>query len=76
MRGHQAIAIENAALRLQLAAFRRKRKRPLLTAFDRVFWVALRQRWSDWRSPLIYVQPETVTRWQRETAPSLMAILK
>src|SRR5215467_9603517 len=30
--GHQAVAIENAALRLQLAAFRRKRKRPVLTS--------------------------------------------
>ena len=66
MSGHQAVALENAALRLQLAAFQRKRKRPLLTAFDRVFWVALRQLWSGWRSPLIYVQPDTVTRWQRE----------
>ena len=36
--GHQALAIENAALRLQLAAFQRKRKRPVLTTFDRVFW--------------------------------------
>src|SRR5262245_57714252 len=34
--GHQAIAIENAALRLQLAAFRRKRKRPVLTWLDRL----------------------------------------
>jgi hypothetical protein len=41
--GHQAIAIENAALRLQLAAFQRKRKRPVLTTFDRVFWITLRR---------------------------------
>jgi hypothetical protein len=40
---HQAIAIENAALRLQLAAFQRKRKRPVLTTFDRVFWINLRR---------------------------------
>jgi hypothetical protein len=26
LRGHQALAIENAALRMQLAAFQRKRK--------------------------------------------------
>jgi len=37
MSGHQAIAVENAALRLQVAAFQRKRKRPVLTTFDRVF---------------------------------------
>ena len=64
--GHQAIAIENAALRLQLAAFQRKRKRPLLTTFDRVFWITLRRWWSGWRRPLLYVRADTVTRWQRE----------
>jgi hypothetical protein len=47
--GHQAIAIENAALRVQIAAFQRKRKRPLLTSLDRLFWVSLRSVWSDWR---------------------------
>src|SRR5215470_12290425 len=64
--GHQALAIENAALRLQLAAFQRKRKRPVLTTFDRVFWITLRRLWSAWRRPLFYVQADTVTRWQRE----------
>jgi putative transposase len=64
--GHQAVAIENAALRMQIAAFQRKRKRPLLTTLDRVFWITLRSLWSDWRNPLIYVQADTVVRWQRE----------
>jgi len=32
MSGHQAVALENAALRLQLAAFQRKRKRPVRRA--------------------------------------------
>src|SRR3954452_19780162 len=64
--GHQAVAIENAALRIQLAAFQRKRKRPLLTTCDRVFWITLRSLWSDWRHPLMYVQADTVVRWQRE----------
>lgn len=66
MSGHQAIAIENAALRLQLAAFQRKRKRPVLTTFDRMFWSALRRFWSGWRGPLAYVQADTVVRWQQE----------
>ena len=30
--GHAALAVENAALRLQLDAFRRKRQRPVLTS--------------------------------------------
>jgi hypothetical protein len=54
--GHQAVAVENAALRMQIAAFQRKRKRPLLTTVDRVFWVTLRSVWSDWRHPLLYIQ--------------------
>src|SRR5215472_7744059 len=66
MSGHQAIAIENAALRLQLAAFQRKRERPALTSFDRLFWIALRRFWSGWRGPLAYVQADTVVRWQRD----------
>src|SRR3954452_663815 len=64
--GHQAVALENAALRMQIAAFQRKRKRPLLTTLDRIFWVALRSVWSGWRHPLLYVQADTVVRWQRE----------
>ena len=64
--GHQAIAIENAALRMQVAAFQRKRNRPLLTTLDRVFWITLRSLWSEWRDPLIYVQADTVVRWHRE----------
>ena len=43
--GHAAV-VENGALRLQLAAFRRKRKRPVLTSFDRLFWVGLSPLWT------------------------------
>ena len=64
--GHQAVAIENAALRLQLAAYQRQHKRPVLTSWDRLFWVALRRLWSGWRGPLFYLQADTVTRWHRE----------
>src|SRR5215813_11018998 len=49
MSGHGAIAMENAALRGQLAAFQRKRQRPMLTAFDRLFWVGLSLIWNGWR---------------------------
>ena len=64
--GHAAVAVEGAALRLQLAAFQRKRKRPVLTSFDRLFWVTLSLLWSGWRAPLVYVRADTVARWQRE----------
>ena len=64
--GHPTVAIENVALRVQLAAFQRQRKRTVRTTLDRVFWVSLRSLWSEWRGPLYYVQPDTVVRWQRE----------
>src|SRR4029450_1316010 len=64
--GHQAVAIENTPLRMQIAAFQRQEKRPLLTTFDRVFWITLRRLWSDWRHPLMYVQSDTVVKWQHE----------
>ena len=57
MSGHGAIAVENAALRLQLAAFQRKRQRPVLIAFDRLFWVGLSLFWNGWRAALRYVRP-------------------
>src|SRR5215471_854680 len=63
---HQALAIENLALRRQLAAYRRKGKRPILTRFDRLFWAGLAYLWKDWRNALVFVQPDTVLRWQRE----------
>jgi|SRR5579872_1088546 len=64
--GRQAIAVENLALRRQLAAFKRKRKRPVLTQWDRLFWIGLSGLWSGWRDVLFFVQPDTVVRWQRE----------
>src|SRR4051812_28416128 len=64
--GHQAVVIENTALRMQIAAFQRKKKRPLLTNFDRVFWITLHGVWPEWLHPLMYVRPDTVVRWQHE----------
>jgi putative transposase len=64
--GHQAVAIENLALRRQLASYKKKSRRPVLTQWDRLFWVGLSRVWSGWRDALVYVQPDTVVRWQRE----------
>jgi hypothetical protein len=64
--GHESVAIENLALRRQLAAYKRKRSRPLLTEWDRLFWVGLSRLWDSWRDAPVVVQPATVVRWQRE----------
>ena len=64
--GHRAVALENLALRQQLAIYKRNRKRPWLTPHDRWFWVLLSRVWKDWRRALIIVHPDTVVRWHRE----------
>jgi putative transposase len=60
------LAIENIALRQQLAVLKEKRKRPRLSNRDRFFWVWLSRAWSRWKEALIIVQPETVIRWHRK----------
>jgi hypothetical protein len=55
-----ALALEVAALRQQLAVFKRKQPRPRLNRMDRLFWTALRRVYSGWAEALILVKPE---RW-------------
>jgi len=60
------LALENLALRQQLAVLSRERPRPALRRRDRLFWVCLSKLWSGWRSALVLVQPDTVIRWHRQ----------
>ena len=55
-------AAENLALRQQVAVYQHTVKRPKLRPRDRIFWVWLSRLWSNWRSVLAIVQPETVIR--------------
>lgn len=64
--GHQAVILENVALRQQLAIYKRKHKRPRLLQRDRWFWMLLARIWKDWRAALFVVHPDTVVRWHRE----------
>jgi putative transposase len=64
-RSRADLALEILALRQQVAVFKRKRPRPSLNSSDRLFWVLLRQLWSDWKSVLIVVKPDTVVGWHR-----------
>src|SRR3989442_5544706 len=65
-RGHRAVALENLALRQQLAALKRTVKRPQLSTSDRLFWILLAKGWREWRSALVVVQPDTLVRWHRQ----------
>jgi hypothetical protein len=60
------LALENLALRQQVAAMKRAVKRPQLRSIDRLFWVLLSRFWSNWQQTLIIVKPETVVRWHKK----------
>lgn len=66
LKSQKALAMENLALRQQLAILRRTMKRPRLTKIDRLFWVFLSRIWRDWAQFLIIVKPETVISWHRK----------
>ena len=63
--GHRQLAMENLALRQQLAVYKRMMTRPRLRRTDRLFWVGLARVWAGWRQSLVIVTPDTVLRWQR-----------
>jgi hypothetical protein len=62
-RSRTATALEVVALRQQVAVLKRKRPRPHLSSFDRLFWIALRRLWSGWKDALLIVRPDTVIAW-------------
>ena len=64
-RARRDTALEILALRQQVAVLKRKRPRPPLNAYDRLFWTTLRRIWSGWADVLLIVQPETVVGWHR-----------
>jgi transposase InsO family protein len=60
------LAVENLALRQQIAVLKRSVPRPRIRARDRVHWVLLRRLWGGWRGTVGFVQPATVVAWHRE----------
>jgi hypothetical protein len=47
--GHRQLALENLALRQQLAVYKRTALRPKLRPADRLFWAGLARIWIGWR---------------------------
>src|SRR5215472_16243140 len=61
------LQLEILALRHQIAVLQRSaKKRPRLTATDRLLWVSLSRIWRRWHSTLVLVKPETVVAWHRK----------
>src|SRR6476620_8174417 len=65
LRGHREVVLENLALRQQLMAMKRANGRPRVQAPDRLFWMALCRIWTNWRTALVLVRPDTVVGWHR-----------
>jgi putative transposase len=63
-----ALHAENLALRHQLLVLQRvhQNRRLRLRSRDRLVWVWLSRVWSNWRSALRIVKPETVIAWHRQ----------
>ena len=58
--GHRQLALENLALRQQLAIYKRTLARPQLRTTHRLFWAGLARIWTGWRQALVIVAPDTV----------------
>src|ERR1700730_4093619 len=69
------LVFENFVLRQQLAVLKRRRPRPGLTIFDKLFWVAIHRFWSGWKQALIIVTPETVVRWHPASVRSYWRLI-
>jgi hypothetical protein len=57
---------ENAALRNQLFMYRKSGQRPRIRPADRLLWCFIAKFWAGWREALYFVQPRTVTTWQKK----------
>ncbi len=61
-----SLQLEIAALRRKLSAYQYEQRRPRITRVDRLLWSIVARRWWDWRRALYFVQPRTVTLWQKQ----------
>ncbi|MCP3866882.1 MAG: transposase family protein [Gammaproteobacteria bacterium] len=66
VRSRLSLQAENAALRNQLSLYQKSRKRPRIRPTDRLLWCLLAKFWTGWRAALYFVQPRTVTTWQKK----------
>lgn len=67
VRSRVALHLEVLVLRHQLQVLQRSRPRRVhLVKVDRWLWAWLSRSWSDWRTALVIVKPETVIAWHRQ----------
>lgn len=66
VRSRLSLQAENAALRNQLFLYRKSGQRPRIRPTDRLLWCFIAKFWAGWRTALYFVQPRTVTTWQKK----------
>ena len=66
VRSRLSLQAENAALRNQLSLYRKSGQRPSIRPADRLLWCFIAKFWAGWRTALYFVQPRTVTTWQKK----------
>ena len=66
LKSRNQLALENLALRQQLAMLRQSVKRPRVRFGDRLFWVLYAKYVTGWRALLHTLHLDTVVRWHRE----------
>ena len=59
------LQMEIAALRHQLFVYQRSGQRPQVRPFDRILWSSIAKVHGGWKAFLVFVQPRTVTEWQK-----------
>ena len=65
VKGRKQLALENIALRHQLAVYKRSVKRLNINDGDRIFWLAIMRMLREWCEALVFVQPATLIKWHR-----------
>lgn len=68
LKSRHQLALENLAIRTQLALYQEKRakgliSRPRCTPAFRLTWILLMSVYAGWKEALLIVKPETVIRW-------------
>ena len=66
LKSHRHLALENLALRQQLAMLKQSTSLPRVSAADRLFWVLFSQYVDGWRALIHALHPDTVVRWHRK----------
>ncbi len=66
LRNRPQLALENIALRQQLAVYMRTVKRPKIEDRDRIFWLTVMGMLKEWKEALVFVQPNTVAALHRK----------